>query len=42
MSHIHQAGVITNAVFFVGSQNISFELLLGRPWIRGNLVSMDE
>ncbi|KAK0241282.1 hypothetical protein EDD85DRAFT_948367 [Armillaria nabsnona] len=40
--HIHQAGVITNAVFFVGSQNISFELLLGRPWIRGNLVSMDE
>ncbi|SJL12003.1 uncharacterized protein ARMOST_15419 [Armillaria ostoyae] len=40
--YIYQASIVTNAVFFVGSYNVGFQLLLGRPWIRGNLVSMDE
>ncbi|KAK0462391.1 uncharacterized protein EV420DRAFT_1639608 [Desarmillaria tabescens] len=40
--NLKQANIVTNAAFFVGSCHVNFQLLLGRPWIRGNLVSMDE
>lgn len=34
-------GVTTHANIYVGD-NVPFELLLGRPWQRGNFVSIDE
>ena len=34
-------GVLTNATLFVGQQ-LPFDLLLGRPWQRNNLVSIEE
>ncbi len=37
-----QGAITTNAVFFVGSQKISFQLLLGQPWLQGNLISISE
>ncbi|PBK90537.1 hypothetical protein ARMGADRAFT_1082791 [Armillaria gallica] len=37
-----QGSVTTSAALFVGSQKVSFQMLLGRPWIRGNMVSMIE
>ncbi len=37
-----QGSVMTSAALFVGSQKVSFQMLLGRPWIRGNMVSMRE
>ncbi|PBK91811.1 hypothetical protein ARMGADRAFT_1031299 [Armillaria gallica] len=37
-----QGPVVTNAAFFVGNQKISFQLLLGWPWLQGNLISILE
>ncbi len=37
-----QGPVVTNATFFIGNQKISFQLLLGCPWLQGNLVSISE
>ena len=34
-------GVMTHANLYVGS-HVPFDLLLGRPWQRGNFVSIDE
>ena len=42
--HLHSggaAGVETHANIWIGKQ-VPFDLLLGRPWQRGNLVSIDE
>ncbi len=37
---LFQGSVVTNAALFVGSYKVNFQMLLGRPWIRGNMVSM--
>ncbi len=37
-----QGAVTTSVALFIGSQKVSFQMLLGRPWIRGNMVSMRE
>ena len=34
-------GVMTQANLYVGT-HVPFDLLLGRPWQRGNFVSIDE
>ncbi|SJL18085.1 uncharacterized protein ARMOST_21657 [Armillaria ostoyae] len=39
---LEQGPVVTNAALFIGNQKISFQLLLGCPWLRGNLVSISE
>ncbi|KAH7902945.1 hypothetical protein BJ138DRAFT_1199218, partial [Hygrophoropsis aurantiaca] len=38
---LHCGGVVTEASLFVG-EHVPFQLLLGRPWQRGNFVSIDE
>jgi hypothetical protein len=38
---LEYGGVTTRANLFVGA-HVPFDLLLGRPWQRGNLVSIDE
>ncbi|PBK82458.1 hypothetical protein ARMGADRAFT_1090341 [Armillaria gallica] len=39
---LFQGSVVTNAALFMGSYKVNFQMLLGRPWIRGNMVSMKE
>ncbi|PBK94062.1 hypothetical protein ARMGADRAFT_1079541 [Armillaria gallica] len=39
---LYQGTVATSAALFVGSQKVSFQMLLGRLWICGNMVSMRE
>ncbi len=31
--YLKQANIVTNAAFFIGNCNVSFQLLLGQPWI---------
>ncbi|KAK0241965.1 hypothetical protein EDD85DRAFT_949036 [Armillaria nabsnona] len=37
-----QGSITMSAALFVGGQKVSFQMLLGHPWIRGNMVSMIE
>ncbi|PBK85962.1 hypothetical protein ARMGADRAFT_1035943 [Armillaria gallica] len=39
---LEQGPIVTNTAFFMGNQNITFQLLLGWPWLRGNLVLISE